>query len=202
MTNIEPAAPLIEILYPRYEVINGSFSIAKLLVQKFPPEDGYKKLEGVDVIEQYLDEIPNIAQAILKYIVYDTYKNALDPYDGSKRHYKRKMEGMMKCKLSNVMANCREAEAAVLQEIRDAWLPLRERMKTEDENTEREFIPWDFPLPFLLMMIWIATYKDFLDASLMKRVEAASPSKYRVLLMLYGDDTLTKLMGRVEKYSS
>jgi hypothetical protein len=36
----------------------------------------------------------------------------------------------------------------------------------------------------------------------MKWIEAASPEKYQKLLGLYGDDTFTKLMKKVEKYES
>jgi hypothetical protein len=36
----------------------------------------------------------------------------------------------------------------------------------------------------------------------MKWVQASSPEKYEKLLGLYGDDTFTKLMKKVEKYEA
>ena len=47
-----------------------------------------------------------------------------------------------------------------------------------------------------------ATYWDFYEAAKLKWVEAASPEKYEKLLRLYGDDTFTKLLKKVEKYSA
>ena len=49
-------------------------------------------------------------------------------------------------------------------------------------------------------ILTIATYWDFSEAAKLKWVEAASPEKYEKLLRLYGDDTFTKLMKKVEKY--
>lgn len=47
-----------------------------------------------------------------------------------------------------------------------------------------------------------ATYWDFYEAAKLKWVEAASAEKFEKLLNLYGDDTFTKLLSRVEKYSA
>ena len=47
----------------------------------------------------------------------------------------------------------------------------------------------------------VATYWDFYEAAKLKWVEAASPEKYEKLLALYGDDTFTKLLKKVENYS-
>jgi hypothetical protein len=49
-------------------------------------------------------------------------------------------------------------------------------------------------------ILTIATYWDFYEAGKLKWLEAASPEKYEKLLRLYGDDTFTKLMKKVEKY--
>ena len=47
----------------------------------------------------------------------------------------------------------------------------------------------------------LATYVDFQDAGLVKWIEAASVEKAKKLMDLYEDDTFTKLMKKVEKYS-
>lgn len=133
--------PIIEILGPRYEVLNDSTCIAQLLCRRFPLEAGYKKLEGVDTIEQYEQERGMLGRGIIHYIMYDTYENALDPDDGSKAFYKTTREAMTKCDLKAVMTERGGGEAAVLQEIRDAWIPLRERMGRTDVDAERKYIP-------------------------------------------------------------
>jgi len=53
----------------------------------------------------------------------------------------------------------------------------------------------------ILLICFPATYVDFFDAAHVKWVEAASPEKLSKLMGLYGDDTFTKLMKKVGKYS-
>ena len=51
-------------------------------------------------------------------------------------------------------------------------------------------------------ILMLATYWDFYEAAKLKWVETASPEKFEKLLRLYGDDTFTKLLKKVEKYSA
>lgn len=48
----------------------------------------------------------------------------------------------------------------------------------------------------------VANYVDFFDAGVVKWVQGASQEKYEKLLGIYGDDTFTKLMRKVERYAS
>ncbi len=52
-----------------------------------------------------------------------------------------------------------------------------------------------------MRLINAATYLDFYDAAHFKWVEAASEEKAKKVLEMYGDDTFTKLLKKVEPYS-
>lgn len=70
MTNVEATVLIIEIISPSYEAFNVSTPIAKLLSRKFPPDAGYRKLEGLDTIEQYEREVGTVGRGVIRYIIY------------------------------------------------------------------------------------------------------------------------------------
>jgi len=178
---LEATVPIIEILGPNYEVLNDSIPIAKLLNSRFTPEDGFKHLEGVEEASAY-DEKLGAGRGVIRWIIYDIYENALDKEDGSREYFKNMREKTMKCDLKDVMEVVGGGESAVMERIRKGWECLRERMAGEDGSGE-------------------PTYLDFYDAATVKWIEAASPEKAEKLMGLWGDDTFTKLMKKVEKYS-
>lgn len=53
---------------------------------------------------------------------------------------------MTKCDLKDVTKARGGGETAVPEDIRQSWMSLRERMKKEDENAEREFLACYPPL--------------------------------------------------------
>lgn len=52
-----------------------------------------------------------------------------------------------------------------------------------------------------IRLMHIATYLDLFDAAHFKWVEAASEEKAKKVMEMYGDDTFTKLLKKVEPYS-
>ncbi|KAH8799731.1 hypothetical protein F5884DRAFT_847958 [Xylogone sp. PMI_703] len=177
MTGLDATVPIIEILGPNYKALNDSTPIAHLLNERFTEEMGYKHLRDVGF------EHPSMAgQGIYPWIVNDVYENCLDPSDGSKEFFKRTREEDMECELKDVMEVLGKGEETLLNLIRERFSRLRERLKNDDGSNE-------------------PTYWDFYEAAKLKWVQAASPEKYEKLLRLYGDNTFTKLLKKVEKYS-
>ncbi|KAE8451024.1 hypothetical protein EG329_004696 [Mollisiaceae sp. DMI_Dod_QoI] len=181
MTGLEATVPIIEILQPPYKALNDSTPIVKLLNERFTEADGFKHLKDVEKVDAYEESLGHYIRGIFRWIIYDVWRNSLDPNDGSKEYFKETREKKLGCDLKDVTELRGGGEEKVLQEIRDSWIPLRERMKNEDGSGE-------------------PTYVDFFDAAHVRWLEAASHEKYEKLLDLYGDDTFIKLMKKVEKY--
>ncbi|RDW66388.1 hypothetical protein BP6252_10023 [Coleophoma cylindrospora] len=182
MTGLHATVPIIEILGDKLQALNDSTPIARLLNEKFPASEGYRDLKGLDVMDDYQRKSVPCRKAILSWILADVHDCALDPHDGSKEYFKRTREERFKVPLSEVTEKVGGGEEAVLQQIREGWEPLRQRMMQEDGTGD-------------------PTYQDFFDASNVKWIEAASPEKGKKLMELYGDDTFVKLMKKVEKYT-
>jgi len=182
MTGLEATVPIIEILQPPYNALNDSTPIAKLLNERFTEADGFKHLKDVEKVDKYEESLGSFGTWIIRWVIYDVYNHALDPNDGSKEFFKetREKSGV---ELKDVLEVRGGGEKKLMQEIRDNWAPLRERMKNDDGTSE-------------------PTYIDFLDAAHVRWIEAASHEKYEKLLGIYGDDTFTKLMKKVSNYEA
>jgi hypothetical protein len=70
----------------------------------------------------------------------DVYESAPDPNDGSREFLKVKSEKFTNCSLKDALEVRDGGEAAVLEQIEDSWVSLREKMKAEDGTGEREFL--------------------------------------------------------------
>jgi hypothetical protein len=70
----------------------------------------------------------------------DVYESAPDPNDGSREILKVKSEKFTNCSLKDALEVRDGGEAAVLEQIEDSWVSLREKMKAEDGTGEREFL--------------------------------------------------------------
>jgi hypothetical protein len=193
--------PIIEILQPPYQALNDSTPIAKLLNERFTEKDGYRDLKLVDQADEYEETaLKFLGRPIHRWILNDVYENALDKEDGSREYFKRTREEKLGCELKDLIEVKGGGEAAILEDMREQWKGLRERMASEDGSGEREFFR-----PSLLstkLITDVATYIDFYDAAHFKWIEGASEEKAARLMNLYGDDTFTKLMKKVEPYSS
>ncbi|RDW71831.1 hypothetical protein BP5796_07865 [Coleophoma crateriformis] len=179
MTGLRATVPIIEILGDKPQALNDSTPIARLLNERFPASEGYRDLKCLDVMDDYQRKSRHCRQAILLWIVADVHGYALDPHE---EYFKRTREESFKVPLSEVTEKIGGGEEAVLQQIREGWEPMRQRMMQEDGTGD-------------------PTYQDFFDASNVKWVEASSPEKGKKLMDLYGDDTFVKLMKKVEKYT-
>lgn len=141
MTGLEATVPIVEILGAHddeYRVLNDSTPIARLLNQRFTEEAGFKTLAGVDAIAKHEQAIDMLGWCILRWIMNDVYENALDPHDGSREYFKRTREASVKCALEDVLELRGGGEASLIRQIKESWIALRERMKREDGNGERE----------------------------------------------------------------
>lgn len=109
----------------------------------------------------------------------------------------KKMRRANKANAVSTFGERNGGEQEALKLLRERWTLLQERMKKEDGTGDRKsacrFIQ-------LVANITEATYIDFYEASLVQWIKASSPEKYEKLLNLWGDDTFTKLMKKVEKY--
>ncbi|RFU30601.1 hypothetical protein B7463_g5756, partial [Scytalidium lignicola] len=182
MTNLKATVPIIEILGEDYEVLNNSTPIAKLLNQRFPESAGFRDLKGLDKIDAYAAETSKKGSCIFGWVVFDVYENALDKTDGSREFFRRTREESEGCRLEDITQVVDGGEDQLLEAMRKAWAPLRERMQGEDGTGE-------------------PTYLDFYDASHFRWVEASSAEKGKKLMDLFGDDTFEKLLKKVEPYS-
>lgn len=123
--------------------LNESTAIAKLLNENFREEDGYKKLERVEEVDEHVEEVKRgnvgLVRAIFRWIAKDIHDNALDPDDGSREFFRKTREGNAGCELNDITEVKGGGEAALLEELRGSWKSLRERMSKEDGNGDREF---------------------------------------------------------------
>ncbi|KAM3086407.1 hypothetical protein ACMFMG_000543 [Clarireedia jacksonii] len=182
--DIVATVPIIEILQPPYQALNDSTPIAKLLNERFTEKDGYRDLKLVDKVDEYEETaLKFLGRPIVRWIMNDVYENALDKEDGSREYFKTTREEKLGCELKDLLEVKGGGEAAVLEDMREQWKGLRERMAGEDGSGE-------------------PTYMDFYDAAHFKWIEGASEEKAAKLMNLYGDDTFTKLMKKVGPYSS
>jgi hypothetical protein len=118
--------------------------IARFLNERFTEKNGYQHLKGVSEVGLYDERFwrdGGVGRGLQLWIMKDVYETALDPSDGSREFFKIKSEAFLKCPLQDTLEVRGGGEAAVLKQIRDAWAPLRERMKAEDDTVEREFLP-------------------------------------------------------------
>lgn len=199
MENVEATVPIIEALGPDYKVLNDSVPIATFLNERFTEKEGFKFLRDVDKVENYEEKVATLGRGLIRWIMNDVYENALDPNDGSKEYFKTTREAFTKCPLKDVTEVRGGGEAAVLKLIEESWQPLKERMKGEEGSGEREYM--SSLMRAFRNLYFVATYIDFYDAAHLKWVEASSVEKYKRLLGMYGDDTFTKLLKKVEKYT-
>jgi Glutathione S-transferase, N-terminal domain len=162
MTGLEATAPIIEILGSDYKALNDSTPIAKLLNERFTEEKGYKHLKDVEKLDGYK---LHPRTGIFPWIIYDVYANALDPSDGSREFFKETREARLKCDLSEVTDKKGGGEKAVWEELKKGWAPLKERMKDDDGNVERESSGQSFEERNLTH---VATFLDFYDAAHLK----------------------------------
>lgn len=139
MTNIAATVPIIEILQQPYTALNDSTPIALLLNERFTEQDGYKELKLVDKVDEYdASSAQFLGRAVLRWIMNDVYENSLDKEDGSREYFKTTREAFTGCDLKDVTDVRGGGEAAVIEDIKVRWTPLRERMAKEDGNGERE----------------------------------------------------------------
>jgi len=183
MEGLKATAPIIEILAPPYAALNDSTPIAELLNQRFTEEDGYRELKGIEETKKYEEDTSNRHPAILRWVCYDVWANALDENDGSKEYFRSTREKKWGCPLEDILEVMGGGEEAVIQDLKVQWLKLKERMSGEDGKGE-------------------PTYLDFYEASLVRWIEAANAEKGKKLMNLYGDDTFTKLMNKVKDYEA
>ncbi|KUJ24355.1 uncharacterized protein LY89DRAFT_19248 [Mollisia scopiformis] len=183
MTGLEATVPIIEILQPPYKALNDSTPIALLLNERFTEKDGFKHLKDIEKVDAYAESLGSFGRAIIRWIMFDVYSNSLDKSDGSQEYFKETREPRLGCELKDLLEKKGGGEEKVMQEIRENWTPLQERMKKDDGTSE-------------------PTYIDFFDAAHIRWIEAASHEKYEKLLGLYSDDTFTKLMKKVSKYET
>lgn len=138
MAGLDETVPIIEILGPDYKALNDSTPIAVLLNEKFTEKDGFKDLKGIDDASKWEMEVGMLGRHVIRWIMNDIYENSLDPNDGSKKYFKSTREDYLKCELKDVTEVKGGGEAAVLEGIKSSWIPLKDRMATEDGNGERE----------------------------------------------------------------
>jgi glutathione S-transferase len=138
MTNVEATVPIIEILGPKYKVLNDSTPIAELLNDTFTEKDGYRDLDGLKDIREHIKGTGQLVRNIFRWVVYDAYENAVSPDDGSREFYKMTREKETACRMAEVTVILGEGEAAILEKLKTCWAGLRERMSKEDGTSERE----------------------------------------------------------------
>ncbi len=80
----DATVPIIEILQEPYIALNDSTPIAKLLKDRSTEKDGYPEIKSVQEVEKCEEETMFRQQAIVRWICYDVWKNALDDNDESK----------------------------------------------------------------------------------------------------------------------
>lgn len=99
-------------------------------------------MEGVEEVEDHVKEVKKgdmgLVRAIFRWIAADIYENALDANDGSKEFFRRSREGNAGCKLGEIIEVKGGGEEKLLDELRVCWGSLRERMRGEDGNGDRE----------------------------------------------------------------
>jgi len=196
---LQPTVPIIQILPANSynippQALNDSIPIAKFLNKVFTPELGFKHLEGIEDSITYHDLMSKKKgqsfMSLLYWVTYDIWANALKGDERSQEHFRRtREEDMAKVKgqeagsipLEDFLEKVGGGEDEIIKGVKLVWVELKERMAKEDGSAE-------------------PTNVDFYDAGLLKFIEAASTEKYEKLLGLYGDDTFTKLMKKVEKY--
>ncbi len=88
-------------------------------------------------VEKYEEETMFRQRAIVRWICYDVWKNALDDKDGSKEFFKTTREANFG-PLETVTERRGSRDAAVFEDHKVQWLGLKERMAKEDGTGERE----------------------------------------------------------------
>jgi glutathione S-transferase len=130
--------PIIEILQAPYKALNDSTPIAELLNERFTEKDGYPEIRMIEQTKKYQKDTRLAAWAVYRWIVYDVYKNALDPNDGSKEYFKRTREEDLG-PLEEYLEKTGGSDEQVFEDHKVQWVHLRERMAKEDGTSEREF---------------------------------------------------------------
>lgn len=123
-----------------YKALNDSTPIAKLLNERFTEKDGYMDLKGLDEIVEY-DEVTvrRMGSAIGGWILNDVYEYSLDKTDGSREYFKRTREERLGCLMSEIVEKKGGGEEKCLENLKQQWLPLKERMAKEDGTGERKY---------------------------------------------------------------
>ncbi len=97
MTGLEATVPIIEILQPPYKALNDSTPIVKLLNERFTEADGFKHHKDVEKVDAYEESLGHYRRGIFRWIIYDVWRNSLDPNDGSKEYFKETREKKLGC---------------------------------------------------------------------------------------------------------
>ncbi len=74
-----------------------------------------------------------------KGIPYETSKYSLDKTDGSREFFRRTREERLGCLLSEIVEKKCGGEEKCLENLKQQWLPLKERMANEDGTGERKY---------------------------------------------------------------
>lgn len=140
MNDIGATVTTIEIPQPPCQVLKDSTPIAKLLNEWFTEKDGFKPLKLVDEVGEYdAGGAKYLGRAVIRWIMFDAYKNSLDKKGGSREYFKITRESGLGCRPKDVTEVRGGGEAAVFEDLKVRWGIMRERMAREDGTGKRNF---------------------------------------------------------------